>query len=182
MPSAITHAVVGISAGVAISNGKAPVRFWILSVICAILPDLDVLAFKLGISYENFWGHRGFIHSIPFAIIVGFVVATVFFKKEGIPSKGWLFYCLFFSVVTASHGVLDALTNGGLGIALLSPFDNERYFFWATPIAVSPLSIKAFMGERGVSILKNEIMWVWLPSLLIALVGKLGYTHNRIKS
>ncbi len=178
MPSIITHAIVGISSGLAISAGRAPKRFWAMSMICPILPDLDVLTFKLGIPYGNFWGHRGFFHSIFFAVLLGGVISTAFFRKEGIFSKSWLFYFVYFSVVSSTHGILDALTNGGLGIALLSPFDNERYFFWATPISVSPISIKAFFGGKGIAILKNEILWIWLPSIVVAIIGKLNYTHG----
>lgn len=181
MPSAITHAVVGIASGLAVSKGNAPKRFWALSIICAILPDLDVLTFQFGISYGDFWGHRGFFHSIFFAVVLGGIIATIFFRKEGIFSKSWLFYFLYFSVVSSTHGILDAFTNGGLGIALLSPFDNERYFFRATPIYVSPLSIKAFISERGVAVLKNEILWVWLPSICVAAIGKINYTHRAYK-
>ena len=39
----------------------------------------------------------------------------------------------------ASHGVLDALTDGGPGVAFLAPFDDTRYFFPWRPIRVSPL-------------------------------------------
>lgn len=143
-----------------------------------MLPDLDVLAFQFGIPYGDFWGHRGFFHSIFFSVVVGLFVATVFLKREGLISRSWLFYSLYFTAVTSAHCILDAFTNGGLGIALLSPFNNERYFFWATPISVSPLSIKAFLGSKGVAILKNEIVWVWLPAIFIALIGKLSYPHN----
>lgn len=182
MPSAITHAVVGISSGLAISEGKAPKRFWVLSMFCAMLPDLDVLTFKIGVSYGNFWGHRGFFHSIFFAVCLGFLIATVFFRKHGIFSKRWLIYSLYFSLVTSTHGVLDAFTNGGLGVALLSPFDVKRYFFWATPISVSPLSVKAFFSGRGPGILKNEFMWVWLPSLFIAIIGRLSFSHGALQN
>ena len=146
-----------------------------------MLPDLDVLAFKFGIPYGDFWGHRGFFHSIFFALLLGFLIATFFVRKEGLISKSYLFYSLYFFVVTSTHGILDAFTNGGLGIALLSPFDNERYFFWATPIAVSPLSIQAFLSSKGIAILKNEIIWVWLPSIFIASVGMLSYSHSVYK-
>ncbi|MCG8553124.1 MAG: metal-dependent hydrolase, partial [Desulfobacterales bacterium] len=91
------------------------------------------------------------------------------------------FYFLYFSIVSSSHGILDAFTNGGLGIALLSPFDNERYFFPATPIYVSPLSVKEFISEKGIAILKNEILWVWVPSIFVAIIGKTNYTHNAYK-
>lgn len=179
MPTIITHAVVGISAGVTVSAGKAPIRFWVLSLLCVILPDADVIGFQFGIPYGHFFGHRGFFHSILFAFILGFFIASVFFKREGILSKNWCFYFLYFSLLTSTHGMLDAFTNGGLGIALLAPFDNERYFFWATPISVSPFNPKAFLSNRGINILKNELLWVWLPSLFIVFMSKIRYSHKK---
>ena len=178
MPSAITHAIVGLSSSIAVSKGLPPSRFVFLSAICVMLPDLDVLAFRFGVPYGDFWGHRGFFHSLCFAFVLGFIIATLFFRREGFISKSFAFYCLYFSIVTSTHGILDAFTNGGLGIALLSPFDNTRYFFWTTPITVSPLSVSAFMSSKGVAILKNEIGWVWLPSIGMAFIGKLNYSHK----
>ena len=66
-------------------------------------------------------------------------------------------------LLTASHGILDAFTNGGLGVALLSPFDNGRYFFPWTPIEVSPIGVRAFFSAWGLGVLKSELLWVWLP-------------------
>ena len=43
----------------------------------------------------------------------------------------------FLFLCTMSHALLDALTDGGLGVAFFSPFSNERYFFPWTPIRVS---------------------------------------------
>jgi len=159
-------------------RGRCQSVFGSYPFCCAIAPDFDVLTFKFGIPYSSFWGHRGFFHSLFFALLLGFFISSVFFRKDGFVSKSWLFYTLYFSAITASHGILDAFTNGGLGIALLSPFDNERYFFWATPISVSPLSIKAFLRGRGLDIIKNEFLWIWLPSIFFAVIGKFCFTHG----
>lgn len=40
---------------------------------------------------------------------------------------------------TASHALLDMLTDGGLGVALFVPVSNARLFFPVRPIAVSPI-------------------------------------------
>jgi inner membrane protein len=77
---------------------------------------------------------------------------------------------LYFFVLTTSHGVLDAFTNGGNGIALLSPITNERYFFPWTPIEVSPLGIRAFLSQRGLTVLKSELLWIWTPCLLLLIL------------
>ena len=138
----------------------------ILSIVCSVLPDADVFGYYwLYIPYDSFFGHRGFFHSLFFAAILSFFIVSIFYRKEAPFSKWWWTF-LYFFVLTASHGLLDALTNGGRGIALLSPFSNHRYFLPWTPIEVSPLGIKAFLSQRGLVVLKQEILWIWVPSFL----------------
>jgi inner membrane protein len=79
----------------------------------------------------------------------------------------------------ASHGALDALTNGGLGIALLSPFSNERFFSPWRPILVSPISVSGFLTGRAVPILASELVFVWLPALVL---GLFCYAARQVKS
>jgi inner membrane protein len=74
---------------------------------------------------------------------------------------------LFLFLATASHGVLDAMTTGGLGVAFFAPFDAGRYFLPWRPIEVSPLGVGRFLGARGVRVLASEALWVWLPAALL---------------
>jgi inner membrane protein len=90
----------------------------------SVLPDLDVLGFRAGIPYQHLFGHRGFMHSLCFALLVA-AIGTPLARSLG-SSPGLTFAVLFVSI--ASHGVLDALTTGGLGVAFFSPFSNRRYF------------------------------------------------------
>jgi inner membrane protein len=71
-------------------------------------------------------------------------------------------------LATASHGVLDAMTNGGLGVAFFSPFDNRRYFLPWRPVRVSPIAVTRFFTPRGLAILQSELLWIWLPAILLA--------------
>ena len=71
-------------------------------------------------------------------------------------------------LATASHGVLDAITNGGLGAAFFSPFDNTRYFLPWRPVLVSPIAVTRFFTSRGFAILQSELLWIWLPAILFA--------------
>ena len=82
-----------------------------------------------------------------------------------------IFSFLFAS--TLSHGLLDMLTNGGLGVALFAPFDNGRYFFPYRPVEVSPLGVTNFFSRRGLHVLTSERQWVWLPSVVVSLLGYL---------
>jgi inner membrane protein len=77
------------------------------------------------------------------------------------------FLFLFFAM--ASHGLLDACTNGGSGIALLWPFTDTRYFAPFTPIEVSPIGLARFLSTRGAAVMASELLWVWLPCIVLAL-------------
>jgi len=107
-------------------------------MICSIVPDVDVLGFIWGIEYGHVLGHRGFLHFFSFALILALVTVFSGFSEVSRGSKTWWLLILHFILVTASPGVLDAMTNGGLGVAFFSPFDHTRYFFPWTPIVVSP--------------------------------------------
>jgi len=170
LPTVFTHTISGIACGTAVYNKTLPVGFWLLNVICSIIPDADVICFKLGIPYSNFWGHRGFFHSIFFACILGTLTGTLLMKTG---KRGWrsgLFLMMYFSFVISLHGILDAFTNGGLGVALFSPFIAERYFFPVTPIEVSPFNPGAFIDGKGLMILKNEMLQAWLPLGCLAIL------------
>lgn len=145
------------------SDWRKDWRFWYLAILCSILPDIDVLGFKFGIRYGDLWGHRGMTHSLLFAAVIAVVMAFRFSPARGDRSK--LVLLLF--VITASHGVLDAMTNGGLGVAFFSPFDTRRYFFPWTPIQVSPIGASGFFTGRGWDVLWSEIVWIWGPAIAI---------------
>ncbi len=168
LPTIFTHALVGAAASSAagpVNSGKL-----LLLVACSMAPDLDVIAFALGIPYHHPLGHRGLFHSPFFALLLSLAVSRLGFREIRPFSAGWwrIFALLF--LVTASHGLLDALTNGGLGIALLAPFDNSRYFFPWTPLEVSPIGLQGFLTERGLVTLGSEFAWVWVPIMVSGLV------------
>lgn len=171
MASIITHGVVGAAMGAAytLSTGPVPRRFWLLSVALAILPDADAIGFKLGIPYGSMFGHRGFSHSLIFALVAGLLTALVFFRNVPLFSSRWWLLAGYFFLVTISHPLLDAMTTGGLGVALLSPFDTSRIFFPWRPIRVSPIGIREFFGAWGLRVIISEMLWVWLPSLGVVL-------------
>lgn len=134
MASAFAHAMAAVAIGRAFSIPKPAWKFWLLGIVCAVLPDADVIGFKFGIAYESFWGHRGFTHSLVFAAILAVVVLVVFYRKElALIGKASILWSYFF-MATASHSLLDAMTTGGEGVAFFSPFDNGRYFYPGDPL------------------------------------------------
>jgi inner membrane protein len=162
MPSIFSHIAVPIATSLGVGN-YASRRLLVFSAVCAMLPDIDTVGFKLGIAYASQWGHRGFTHSIAFALLVA-VLAACFSRQ--LKSRAWVVFLLSF-IAVLSHPLLDMLTNGGLGVALYWPYSNERVFFDYRPIAVSPIGIASFFTERGWRVIKSELLWVWLPSLVL---------------
>src|SRR5207248_3726895 len=126
------------------------------------------IGFRFGIHYGDFWGHRGLTHSLLFAALLASTVMFVGFRRVA-PGLTRLPMWVYFFLATASHGFLDAMTNGGLGVAFFSPFDNTRYFLPWQPIAVSPLSLTRFLSGRGLAVLQSELPWIWIPAGMIAL-------------
>ena len=167
MASAFSHAFVAVALGTAYTKEHMPWQFWVLSVLCALLPDADIIGFSWGVGYDSLWGHRGLSHSLCFAFLLSLGVVGLVWRDGAPGSRPWWTAVLYFFVVTASHGVLDAMTNGGRGIAFFAPFDTTRYFFPWRPIRVSPISIPAFFSSRGLQILGSEFVYIWLPITLL---------------
>lgn len=129
-----------------------------------MVPDADVIAFRFEIPYSHMFGHRGFSHSLAFAALLATITWLLLRGDEDAPLGGVRIWMILF-LATASHGILDAMTSGGLGVAFFSPFSNHRYFFDWRPIVVAPIGVSRFFSERALAVLKSEFVYVWLPSL-----------------
>jgi inner membrane protein len=156
----------------AVADAPVSHRLLVAGIAGSLLPDLDTLAFRFGIPYADALGHRGFSHSLLFALAVALL---------GLLAAGWLrttrqraFVFLF--LATASHGILDAFTNGGLGVAFFWPLSETRHFAPFRPIEVSPFGLERFLA-RAPTLLASEIRWVWLPlfgAALLVLLTRIG--------
>lgn len=163
--ASIGHVLLGMAAGRRWAKdeplaGAAPAMLAFSAL--AMLPDADVVAFKLGIPYAAPFGHRGAAHSLAVALAVGLLAAAL---PPGRTSRLRRF--AFVAATVASHGVLDALTNGGLGVAFFWPFSAERFFFPIQPLPVAPIGAR-FLSARGLHVALVELAW-FLPALAYAL-------------
>ena len=167
MPSSFSHAVASVALGKVYTKRPLPLRFWLLSIGCAMAPDIDVVCQRFGIKYTDMLGHRGLTHSLLFAACLSGIVVFLAFRKplEGISRKA--LFALFF-VSTISHAVLDAMVDGTLGVAFLAPFSSARYFLPWRPIVSSPIGL-AFFSMTGATVILNEFVWIWVPSIIVIL-------------
>jgi inner membrane protein len=149
-------------------------RILFAASILAALPDADALLMRW-IAYNHPLGHRGFTHSLCFAVIISFVVALLFTKLRWNNGQSLWTLSFIFIIASASHGFFDAMTTGGLGIAFFAPFDNTRYFFPFRPIPVAPLSAAGLFTARGLYLLIWELGLLWTFA-----IGAVIWNHQNI--
>jgi inner membrane protein len=168
MPTVFSHAIVGLAISAAAPAAGARARLALAAAACAVVPDLDVVTIWIGVRWGHVLGHRGLSHSLLFAAVLAALVVALGFRgraRGGVYLRLWL--VLF--VATASHGILDAMTDGGPGVAFLAPWDRTRYFLPWRPIPVSPIGISRFFGARGLDIMQAEVVLIWLPTAIVLL-------------
>ena len=195
MASAITHALVGAATGFVATAfafaGHPPardelelesnrarlnaLRRWLplITAVAAVLPDLDVVM-HVWVKYSHPFGHRGAFHSVGFYLALALVCShTPWFRGNRMAAALALLSALL------SHSLLDMLTNGGLGIAILWPIDGKRWFFPWRPIPVSPLGISDFFSGWGLRVLRVELMFA-LPLFAGSLLLK-SFVARRVR-
>ncbi|HTO87268.1 MAG TPA: metal-dependent hydrolase [Thermoanaerobaculia bacterium] len=167
MASAISHPAAVLALRPWLGEAVSGPRAVVLAAVCSIAPDADAIGFWMGVPYDSPLGHRGLTHSIAFALAIAAAVVAIGFPRArpAVALFGFLFLC------TASHGLFDAMTDGGLGVAFWAPFDNTRYFLPWRPIHVSPFSLTGFFGARGLEILGSEVVAIWIPCLALGALG-----------
>lgn len=174
MPTIFTHPAVPLAMALGLGRNLVSKRLLLAGVAVSLLPDLDVIGFRLGIPYAAEFGHRGFSHSVLFAFCVA-LAGALFYRWLDSTFHRVLW---FLFAAMASHPLLDAFTNGGLGVALLWPWSEQRYFAPVRVIEVSPFSPSHFLTQRGLTVIWSELSWVWLPCISIAAT----YAASRIFS
>lgn len=176
MPTILSHPAVALGLWPYFRSRGVTAPILAAGAFCTIAPDFDSLGLAMGVPYGAPLGHRGFTHSLVFAVILGASMAGLSRRWKAGASFGTL--SLYFTLCTASHGGLDAFTDGGLGVAFLSPFSQERFFAPWRPIAVAPISPSGLFSERSLPLLASETLWVWIPSLVLFAVGLWRHEHR----
>lgn len=175
MPTIFSHVAVPLAIGLGLGAARVPPRLIAAGMLASIVPDFDVIAFKLGIPYADAFGHRGASHSMVFAALLGAMASA--FARTLASTRLAVFGFVFVSAL--SHGLLDMLTNGGLGVALFWPMVADRIFFPAQVISVSPIGVTRFFTESGWRAVRSELGWIWLPALASCAVLRIATWNAR---
>ena len=164
--ASIGHVAVGLCLGRCLLPSASSLKNWLgmgILAALALLPDADVIAFALRIPYSAPWGHRGASHSLLLGILAGLLFGMIL----GQFWQSRLRTTLAATLAVVSHGLLDTLTDGGLGVALLWPYLRKRFFAPVRPIPVAPIGF-GLLSDHGLHVIWTETLY-FLPLLIVAL-------------
>jgi inner membrane protein len=156
------HFAPALALAVAAGSKTISWRLALVGALCAVLPDIDLALYYLHFdAYGGTYGHRGFTHSLGFALLLGALAAMG-------TGPGWRersTSALFIVLCTASHPLLDGLMDRGICNAWLWPLDGARQCLPWRPIPLQGIPL------FGSSRLKLELQWIGVPLLLLANAG-----------
>ncbi len=131
-------------------------------------PDLDLLAIPFnprGTPLE----HRVLSHALPFAALVGLIVALALGKRPYRLLLGGMSF-----LAMASHGVLDAFTRHGRGPALWWPISDARYAFSWQPLRGSESFAGYFTWQGIPTVLTEAVMFLPVIVLTVLILTRRG--------
>jgi inner membrane protein len=153
-------------------------RAWTIiagAVAAAMLPDLDTVPVFLGVPDYGLHGHRGFLHTPLFALLVGltvFLIARA--RKLSRPGR----MAVAAALLVASHGLLDAMAQDGRGILFAWPFSDQRFHLPWRWIPDAPTGLRLFtrIGMRHLAV---ELVY-FFPLVVYALRPLVIHIHLRL--
>lgn len=165
--ASIGHLAVGAAVGAAFSvkTGSRPRPTIIAFALLALSPDLDLVTASLGVprGTGSPLDHRGFTHSVFFALAIGGLVGAV---VRGTPMRRYFTgFCAF--IALASHGLLDTMSRLGNGPLLFWPFSSAFYEFPWRPIP-GVITAQHYLTLQAIPTLVVETM-LFLPFIAYAL-------------
>jgi inner membrane protein len=176
------HLAVGLLAGRLQDDGHEPqlrprrakLALLITFGLLAMLPDADVLMVSLGVAEESVAGHRGASHSLVIALLVA-IAGGLLARRYG-----WNGLRTGFALLLAigSHGLLDAIGQGGRAIPLLWPLSAHRFMAPWRCLPDAPRGLR-FISRHGLLDAVLEFLY-FLPVTLFALWPRLAARVPRL--
>jgi len=164
MPLSTTHALVPLAAAVAFARKPVPWALLVVAAAAAAAPDLDTIAHRiLRLPLTSVYAHRGFTHSLFFAIAVG-CLASIFHRRLGARP---LTVAVVVGASMASHGILDMMAKPGLPVAYLWPLTSDRLSADWRPIH-APEVQWAHLATELLPRLWSELWQLILPMVVAA--------------
>ncbi|MEP7165674.1 MAG: metal-dependent hydrolase [Ferruginibacter sp.] len=153
----LTHIALGACMGQAFAGRTVGKKAMLWGILAQSIPDIDFIATTWLDTTSNLLAHRGFTHSILFALLMTFlltVLAERWHRPHNISLMRW---GLFFGSVILTHIFLDAFNNYGVG--WFEPFSHYRISFNTIYVADPFFSLGPVLALLMLLLLKQENKW-----------------------
>ena len=160
MPLPVAHGLLGASLVAAVYPQATQRRYSFALLAGALFANAADLDFLLVFAFHSKQWHRGFTHSVGFALVICLLLAFLLGRQR-------LKQALAYGLAFASHGILDYMTSKkGSGVELLWPFSAERMKlgWWSLSEVPSQLPPTEIMKTLGVE------FGLFVPLLLAVLL------------
>jgi inner membrane protein len=145
------------------------------------LPDIDFISAFWNNPASNLLAHRGFTHSVFFALLAVFFISFFAEQYHKTHRFGFTRWTLFFAIEIGVHLFIDLFNSYGVG--LLEPFSHQRFSFNAIFVADPFFSIWPAIGFTALLLLgsrdKRRKIW-WRVGVIGSSVYLLYCTVNKI--
>ncbi len=164
-----THIALGACIGEAFFEKGFGKKAMVWGALAQSIPDIDFISSFWLTTPESLLAHRGFTHSILFALLMiplFSLSADKIHKPHNISFRTWI---IFFGTELFTHLFLDGFNNYGVG--WFEPFSHLRFSFNAIYVADPFFSIWAGIGFCILLILhsrhpRRKFWWkfgIWIP-------------------
>ena len=178
----LTHIAIGACIGEAFFEKGFGKKAMLWGILAQSIPDIDFIAsFWLNTS-ERLLAHRGFTHSLLFALLIIPIFALLANKIHRLHNIAFKTWILFFGVEVFGHLFLDSFNNYGIG--WLEPFNHSRFSF--NIIYVADPFFSVFAGIAFIMLVylnrfSNKRKFWWKFGFFIPLVYLSYCTYNKFK-
>jgi inner membrane protein len=152
----VTQIVLGAAVGEAVLGKKIGNKAMVLGAIAGTIPDLDIIANYFTDTVSALEIHRGFTHSIVFAVVFGLLfgwLLSLWDKRASLKEWSWFWFLCF-----VTHPLLDAHTTWGTQL------------FW-------PLDLR--LAYKNIFVIDPLYTLPFLVFLLLAMLQKRGSIKRR---
>ena len=182
----VTQIVLGAAVGEAVLGKKIGNKAMVLGAIAGTIPDLDIIANYFTDTVSALEIHRGFTHSIVFAVVFGLLfgwLLSLWDKRASLKEWSWFWFLCF-----VTHPMLDAHTTWGT--QLFWPFDLRlayKNIFVIDPLYTLPflvfLILAMFQKRESVKRRKFNNLGLIVSSayMLVAIILK-GITYSKFET
>jgi inner membrane protein len=146
LPLPVAHGLLGATIVAALHPNPTQRRYPLALLVGALFANAADGDFLLVFAFHNKSWHRGFTHSIAFALISCLLTSLLLGKRE-------IRVALVYGLAVVSHGALDFITSRvGGGVALLWPFSTERMKLGWWGLSETPSNLTAFEIIRALGV------------------------------